>query len=471
MSDKDGARCAAKSPFGLSASFGTLSSQNCFSSSFAGGSSSGGASPAAAGGGCAKLSPASKLSGSLLLADDGGGCKAATPEAWSPSCGREYTHQRIYGLDVPRSESPSVGADREVLGEFCGTGDFSDCIVRCEDGAEIPAHRIILAMSSRAFSAMLGGGFRESETCAIDIEASRPVAELFLKHVYTREIRITPDSALGQYLLADKYGFPELRAACFAVLVESLAEDTVFDVFRAKATPELEAACISEIACGDVDDLARATGFAELPEADLLHVMECLAERYQPSAEYLFRFAWRWTQHDEANRRCRPIWPCLLLGRPVARHDRHGRSVAQHDDVDPRDIRYMSLGLASAGAQPPAKPPLIDAGLLSMPTLVGKARTVLSPADHAALMQRRLLSSPPPSAAARRSQFSDSGALDCEGFPSDPHLRYACIRDCPQSIVEALLVRFMKQRSGQYWPVRYVFGAVVLTSASRPFIF
>eukprot|EP01062_Namystynia_karyoxenos_P060188 TRINITY_DN51710_c0_g1_i1.p1 TRINITY_DN51710_c0_g1~~TRINITY_DN51710_c0_g1_i1.p1 ORF type:complete len:433 (+),score=144.19 TRINITY_DN51710_c0_g1_i1:80-1300(+) len=279
------------------------------------------------------------------------------------------------------------------LGGYCGSPAFADCVLALTDGTELPAHRIVLATRSPVFAATFTGAFEEARSCRLEIEADAAVARALLQYIYTGRAAVTGATALGLYLLADKYGFAALRAACFRHMFQHLNAANVCEVFRATQHPALADACARYFGRLDVESVAAQRSFSELPAADVARLVHTLRRVCEPCDEYLFRLVWRWAGRRE-ERLKHPVWGELL-----------------GDTISP--------------------------ARLSPPTLIGKVREVVSPAHYVRLLETFV-----------RAASGPVGPLDEEGFPASELLRYASVRDCPAGVIEAALVRCLKSRFG-----------------------
>ncbi|XP_014778075.1 galectin-3-binding protein B isoform X2 [Octopus bimaculoides] len=86
-------------------------------------------------------------------------------------------------------------------------------------------HKFVLAKSSDVFRTMLyESRWKEKSTASIDLNESaecQAVFNRFLRYLYTAEIKINPESAVGVLCLADKYNVASLKHLCTKYMVEN----------------------------------------------------------------------------------------------------------------------------------------------------------------------------------------------------------------------------------------------------------
>ncbi|GAB1599517.1 galectin-3-binding protein B-like isoform X1 [Argonauta hians] len=86
-------------------------------------------------------------------------------------------------------------------------------------------HKFVLAKSSDVFRTMLyESRWKEKNTSSIDLNESaecQAVFNRFLRYLYTAEIKINPESAVGVLCLADKYNVASLKHLCTKYMVEN----------------------------------------------------------------------------------------------------------------------------------------------------------------------------------------------------------------------------------------------------------
>lgn len=105
----------------------------------------------------------------------------------------------------------------QCFGEIFRSADHSDVTLVLDDGAEFPAHRLILAVRSSFFRAMLYNGFQEShQQCVALRETNSTAFQAILQYMYTSKIdfsRVDLDILLEYLSLAHRYDLNQLMAA------------------------------------------------------------------------------------------------------------------------------------------------------------------------------------------------------------------------------------------------------------------
>ena len=120
--------------------------------------------------------------------------------------------------DAVHVEDPATATTEQVLrdepsfihdvAQFYNQTDLADATLRVDD-TTYPAHRFVLAKSSDVFRAMLydeaWSDTREKEMTLNESPECTAVFDRFLRYLYTAEVVIGADSAVGILCLADKY--------------------------------------------------------------------------------------------------------------------------------------------------------------------------------------------------------------------------------------------------------------------------
>ena len=98
------------------------------------------------------------------------------------------------------------------------------------ESKKIPAHKLVLAISSPVFYAMFYGELAETkDSVEISDCEYESLLELF-RFIYSDEANLTPDNVMQLVYLAKKYMLPSLADKCSAYLKESLDASNVFTV-------------------------------------------------------------------------------------------------------------------------------------------------------------------------------------------------------------------------------------------------
>ncbi|KAJ6647119.1 BTB/POZ domain-containing protein 6-A [Pseudolycoriella hygida] len=104
---------------------------------------------------------------------------------------------------------------------------FSD-VTFVVDDAEIPAHRLILAVRSSVFEAMLYGDFWETGSQRITIADMGITAfREMLRYMYTNNLNITDDIVIELLLAAHKYDLRHLEERCSQYMQQKMNETNV----------------------------------------------------------------------------------------------------------------------------------------------------------------------------------------------------------------------------------------------------
>ena len=99
-----------------------------------------------------------------------------------------------------------------------------------ESKIKIPAHKLVLAISSPVFYAMFYGELAETkDSVEISDCEYESLLELF-RFIYSDEANFTPDNVMQLMYLAKKYMLPSLADKCAAYLKENLGASNVFTV-------------------------------------------------------------------------------------------------------------------------------------------------------------------------------------------------------------------------------------------------
>ena len=88
------------------------------------------------------------------------------------------------------------------------------------DGTQVrvPAHKLVLAISSPVFEAMFYGELAEKRREIELPDTERPYLLEFLRFLYSDEPKLTTDNAFGVLYLAQKYIVPSLKNKCWAFI-------------------------------------------------------------------------------------------------------------------------------------------------------------------------------------------------------------------------------------------------------------
>ncbi|KAH3843465.1 BTB/POZ domain-containing protein 17-like isoform X2 [Dreissena polymorpha] len=143
------------------------------------------------------------------------------------------------------TSGPATDLARQVLrdernfilsvSEFFNKSDLSDVKIKVGENS-YHGHKFVLAKSSDVFRTMLYDN-RWSEGDETDLiltesEECQSVFELFLKFMYTAEVSISVDTAVGILCLADKYNVTSLKALCVGYMVQNTKSPKVHNALQ-----------------------------------------------------------------------------------------------------------------------------------------------------------------------------------------------------------------------------------------------
>lgn len=115
--------------------------------------------------------------------------------------------------------------------------DHSDVTLVLDDGSEFPAHRLILAVRSSFFRAMMYNGFQESHQKRVSLHETNSVAfKAILQYMYTSKIDfagVELDILLEYLSLAHRYDLGQLMTAISEYFKEILKNENLCSIFNA----------------------------------------------------------------------------------------------------------------------------------------------------------------------------------------------------------------------------------------------
>eukprot|EP00698_Gefionella_okellyi_P009576 TRINITY_DN2448_c0_g1_i1.p1 TRINITY_DN2448_c0_g1~~TRINITY_DN2448_c0_g1_i1.p1 ORF type:complete len:473 (-),score=88.15 TRINITY_DN2448_c0_g1_i1:278-1621(-) len=240
----------------------------------------------------------------------------------------------------PKSYSDHAGLARQI-GRLFKQSEYSDVIL--EVGDEDPprrfyAHRAILVAGSAYFSAMLTSGYRESKQSVIPVREVDPDAfELVLEFIYTGQVEISPDIALGVHAIATRFQVDALRLAAEKCIAASMSKDDVvklMDSAQQFETPFLAEQCMGYIV-KNANKMFKSGDLENLHKDVLLQLLQ--DEKLAVTEINVFRGVLRWA---ERNRGSMTIAEAMA---PFVDHIRYGC-------MDAADIRKYVI---PTGAVPP----------------------------------------------------------------------------------------------------------------------
>lgn len=137
-------------------------------------------------------------------------------------------HAEHSSLSLNYSSEPRTLRDEnnfiQNVSQFFNQEDISDLVLKV-GSKKFFAHKFVLAKSSEVFRTMLyDKRWQQAGLPEVDLEESEECQqhfEPFLKFLYTAEINICVESAVGILCLADKYSVMSLKALCTQYMVEN----------------------------------------------------------------------------------------------------------------------------------------------------------------------------------------------------------------------------------------------------------
>ena len=94
----------------------------------------------------------------------------------------------------------------------------------------IPAHKLLLAISSPVFYAMFYGQLAEAKDCVELPDCEYDSMLEFLRYLYSDKANLTLSNVMHVLYLADKYMVPSLAGKCSEYLRENLSAANVFSI-------------------------------------------------------------------------------------------------------------------------------------------------------------------------------------------------------------------------------------------------
>ena len=184
----------------------------------------------------------------------------------------------------PRVAAQPSSELRDNLLALLRSGEDADVVLRCTDGTEFKAHRLILRMRSSTLAANLSGRHGAVDVATVREGMPAAVFSRVLEFIYADELK--PKGAVEAAVLldaADFYGVLRLRSICEAVLAAELTPDNVVSMLlladkhsaqglRDAALRYIAARGPAVAAAGGVHDLVAAQAPQQLL-GDVLHTV------------------------------------------------------------------------------------------------------------------------------------------------------------------------------------------------------
>ncbi|XP_052791393.1 BTB/POZ domain-containing protein 17-like isoform X2 [Mya arenaria] len=188
-------------------------------------------------------------------------------------------------IAAPPDHAPEVLTDERNfilnVAQFFNKPELSDVTIKVGNSC-YHGHKFVLAKSSDVFRTMLyGGGWAlgdETDLILSESEECQSVFDIFLKFMYTAEVSVTVETAVGILCLADKYNVTSLKELCVHYMVRNTQSPKVHNALHwynwAKALhlQELVDSCSKTIAW----NMEAILGSTEWNDMDMHFVQDVL---------------------------------------------------------------------------------------------------------------------------------------------------------------------------------------------------
>jgi hypothetical protein len=156
-----------------------------------------------------------------------------------------FTERRIYSLKLKLSVQPPSATvlrhTKTMLGSMLFSPKFSDVTLVCPDGAEIPAHQVILSGNSLYFDTYFSGHWAEQHPDGrLQTEMTQDVIKPLLSLMYTGEILLNTNDSTLVGLLEAAYQFQlndDLLRVCQKKCIDTINEANVKEFLLLSAKP------------------------------------------------------------------------------------------------------------------------------------------------------------------------------------------------------------------------------------------
>uniref|UniRef100_H3A7T3 BTB domain-containing protein n=1 Tax=Latimeria chalumnae TaxID=7897 RepID=H3A7T3_LATCH len=185
------------------------------------------------------------------------------------------------------------------------SGDLSDMELIVNGCKSFEVHKLLLALQSDVFRAMLySQHWEESQKKQISLtedERCVPFFQTFLENFYTDQVSITMDNALPLHLLAAKYNVQDLQTRCEAFMMDKVAADgtnnhaiTWHQYAKLAGLQKLEEECGQFIAW-NLDVIVKSPDWMSMNPDDLLALLQ-RSDLVVESEYVLFQAVKNWVQ-------------------------------------------------------------------------------------------------------------------------------------------------------------------------------
>lgn len=138
--------------------------------------------------------------------------------------------------------SPSYLDERSFMADIRKNLSTSDTVRLISSNGIVEANKDLLTIRSSVFQAMFNNDTKEAETLQVDMaNFNEKLLGAFVKFLMTDSIDDVEDTALGLFILGDKYDIPLLKAEAGRSMLNNLSEENFDEVFSwiIKLQPEL----------------------------------------------------------------------------------------------------------------------------------------------------------------------------------------------------------------------------------------
>ena len=180
-----------------------------------------------------------------------------------------------------------------TLNELRKQNQLCDIVIHV-GGKAFPAHKAVLAASSRYFMAMFTAGYKESSENEIKIDGHAEVFEILLEFAYTGSMKIVPKLAYHLLELACYFQFTDICQHCskliklnnFSSASEKISMEDVFKMYHLAKMQEglkqIAKECMTYL-CEHVKELKDTDEFLQTATSSFLE--EYLEQEYLSSEE------------------------------------------------------------------------------------------------------------------------------------------------------------------------------------------
>jgi len=224
------------------------------------------------------------------------------------------------------SKAPVKGNVNEVFATFVSNPKLSDITFVVGD-EKIPAHRVLLALRSPVFEAMLypdpafefkakGKEALDARPLEIRLPDTKPIVfQALLRCVYTDELDVDTSNIIDYIAISTKYQVEKMRVACATFMERDISVDNVCDLFEMAPTllgkPDFGFPFIRE----HTEEVLRSKGFVKLSKGRVRALLS--DEKLSAEESDLFEALIRWGNEEikrsggDLKQACRDLLQCV----------------------------------------------------------------------------------------------------------------------------------------------------------------